>query len=169
MNVESMLDDILRREAGFVDHDADRGGPTNKGITLATLEAWRGRETSIIDLQALTAGEAREIYRERYLRAPGLDRIRDPDVLALAFDCAVNHGAPRVVRWIQKIVGVIDDGVMGPRTAAAIDNCDPRTLYRRLIARRIEFYGEIINRNHAQAVFALGWLRRAAEFVERTP
>ena len=26
--VPEMIDDILRREGGFVDHPADRGGPT---------------------------------------------------------------------------------------------------------------------------------------------
>ena len=31
-NVDKMLDELLDREGGFVDHPADRGGPTRFGF-----------------------------------------------------------------------------------------------------------------------------------------
>ena len=165
-DLASMLDDILRREGGFVNHEADRGGPTNHGITQATLAAWRQHPVTVDEVRSLTEAEARAIYLGRYLTEPKLDRIHDPYVLSLAFDSAVNHGPQRVIRWLQKIVGVVDDGILGPRSEVAINSYEPVRLYQRLLARRITFYGEIISRDHSQSVFALGWLRRAAEFVE---
>lgn len=35
--VDEMIDAIIRREGGYVNHPADRGGPTRYGITMATL------------------------------------------------------------------------------------------------------------------------------------
>ena len=165
-DIDKMLDDVLRREGGYTNNPNDRGGPTNMGITQAALASWRQRPVTEDDVRNLTEAEARAIYRSRYLTEPRLDRIQDPYVLALAFDCAVNHGPHRAIRWLQKIVGVVDDGILGPISEVAINTHEPVRLYQRLLARRIVFYGEIISRDHSQAVFALGWLRRAAEFVE---
>lgn len=165
-DIEAIIGEILRREGGFSDHAADGGGATNLGITRATLQAWRQRPVSVQDVRDLTEGEARAIYRARYLTEPGLHRIADPYVLSLAFDCAVNHGPQRVIRWLQKIVGVVDDGIFGDATEVAVNTHEPVRLYHRLIARRIVFYGEIVHRDPSQHVFILGWLRRAAEFLE---
>lgn len=165
-SIDSMLGDILRREGGYVNNPNDRGGPTNMGITQAALASWRGRPVTEDDVRNLAETEARAIYLSRYLSEPRLDRIHDPYVLSLAFDCSVNHGPHRAIRWLQKAAGVVDDGILGPQSEVAINTVEPVRLYQRLLARRIVFYGEIISHDHSQAVFALGWLRRAAEFLE---
>jgi len=71
--VESLIDDIIRREGGFVNHPADRGGPTKYGITAKTLGNWRqlGWLATSDEVATLTESEAREIYRHRYILAPG--------------------------------------------------------------------------------------------------
>ena len=40
-DVDDLISDIIRREGGYVNHPDDRGGPTNYGITQATLSEWR--------------------------------------------------------------------------------------------------------------------------------
>lgn len=176
-DIDSQIGEILRREGGYVDHPADRGGPSKYGITRLTLARHRGGSATVEDVRELTEAEARRIYAADYFTGPQLHRIRDPYVAALAFDCAVNHGPQRVVRWLQKIVGVLDDGLLGRVSELAINTHEPVRLYQKLLARRVVFYGEIISQDpqlrvarlrgcRLQAEFALGWLRRAAEFIE---
>ena len=67
--IDTILDEIIRREGGYVNHPADRGGPTNFGITAQTLGSWRklGRPATAAEVQALTETEARAIYRQQYI------------------------------------------------------------------------------------------------------
>lgn len=163
MNAEEVITEILEREKGFVDHPADRGGPTKYGITLRTLSEWRNAPVSAADVALLSESEARAIYRSRYV-APFL-MLQDPALLGLIADIAVNHGTLRATKWLQEAIGADVDGIIGPQTLRLLQTCDRDELYRRLLRRRIVFYGEIISHDHSQAVFALGWLRRAASFV----
>ena len=52
-NVADLIDDILRREGGYVNHPADKGGPTNFGITQDTLSRYIGRQALISDVKNL--------------------------------------------------------------------------------------------------------------------
>jgi len=165
MTIEDILDDIIRREGGYVDHPADRGGPTRYGITLATLADWRNRKVTDEDVKNISETEAREIYRQRYLIAPGLHKIQDEKVKALAVDCAVNHGPRNAVKMLQEAAHVFADGVLGPKTEYAVNRMDASALYRRLCAERAKFYGRLITKDPSQAVFAAGWMNRLAEFI----
>lgn len=165
-DVSRIIEELLRREGGYVNHPADRGGPTAFGITQRTLSDWRGRPASAADVQALTQDEAREIYQAVYIDRPKLDLVQDVALRELLVDCAVNHGPARAVKWLQMAVGADPDGVIGPRTAAAVAQHRAADLYRRVLATRIVFYGRLIERDRSQAAFAAGWAKRAAEFVE---
>lgn len=163
---ESIIDDILRREGGYVDHPADKGGPTKHGITLATLSDWRGQPTTPEHIKNLTEVEAREIYRERYILEPRLHKVIDPKVRALAVDCAVNHGPKQAVKLLQLAARVFPDGALGPKTEAAVSRMDAAVLYHRLCAARVRLYGQIITKDPSQSVFAAGWTNRVADFIE---
>ena len=166
MTNTAIIDSIIRREGGFVDHPADQGGPTNYGITQRTLKQYRGRSVTVGDLGALEEGEARLIYQRLYISGPGFDRITGQRLRALVIDCAVNHGPSRAARWLQAAVGTRVDGVFGPLTLAAVNAAEEETLYKRVLAQRCRYYGQIIARDHSQAAFAGGWAARLAEFIE---
>jgi len=72
-DIDAILDRIIRREGGYVNHPADRGGATNFGITAQTLGNWRklGRPATVAEVMALTETEARAIYRQQYIAGPG--------------------------------------------------------------------------------------------------
>jgi len=169
MNIKQLIDDILRREGGFVDHAADRGGATNYGITQETLANWRSRSVSVDEVRDLTEDEAREIYAARYVVEPRFSDIEDEDLAALVVDCAVNHGPTRAARWLQKAAGVTTDGKVGPITLEAVNSQDGMDLYCAVLAERCRFYGRLITRVPSQAAFAAGWANRVAEFIEETP
>jgi lysozyme family protein len=151
-----------------VNHPADRGGPTNFGITAQTLGAWRrlGRPATTAQVQALTEAEARAIYRQRYLTGPGFDAITHPPLLQLLVDSAVHSGPRRAVQWLQSALGVTTDGVLGPKTRAALAQTDQAVLYGKVLAQRLRYLGRLITDDPRQSAFAAGWMNRMAEFVE---
>ena len=166
------LTHILRREGGFVDHPADRGGPTNFGITAATLGDWRGlgRPASREEVRALTEREARKIYTQRYLTDTGFAQITNARLRDLLLDCAVHHGPRRASIWLQEAVGVEADGKVGPKTLEAVANYGRRrrsfaSLRMTILSKRIIFLGELITKDPKQAVFAKGWMVRVSEFL----
>jgi lysozyme family protein len=166
MTTDQLLDDILRREGGWTNHPADKGGPTKYGITLQALSESRQKHVTAADVEALTVEEARTIYRERYIEGPGLDAVEDDGLRAHLVDCAVNHGPGIPLRWLQKALGVAVDGYFGPATRGALKTAEPGRLRRVICAERVRFYGRLITRDPKQAAFAAGWANRVAEFIE---
>lgn len=167
MTIDDLIDRLLEREAGYVNHPADRGGPTNFGITQATLAAWRRQPVSEFQVQALSKDEARAIYRANYFERPGLDCVPDPQVQELLFDWAVNAGPAAAVKGLQKAVGATPDGAIGPLTRAAVATvANWEALFYRLKALRAEQFMRILA-DASQAVFATGWANRLGEFDYR--
>ena len=164
--IDQILNDIIAAEGGWTDHPADRGGPTNWGITLPTLTDYLGRPATVDDIRTLTVQDAKDIYRSLYIERPGFGAITDGKLLSLVVDMAVNHGVTRVIKLLQRALRLDDDGIFGPKTKAALTTLSIRTTYLNLVAERIRFYGRLISKDHSQAVFASGWLNRAAKFVE---
>jgi len=162
-NIEALITDVIVREGGFVNHQADRGGPTNWGITQGTLAGWRKRPVSVADVQALSKDEARDIYRANYFR--GLEGVTDPGVLNLLFDYSVNSGPGRAVKALQTVLGVTADGAFGPKSVAALAAIkDQSKLYWPLVCERLDNFLRIIGRDPSQHVFAIGWANRMLEF-----
>ncbi len=151
----------------YTDSHADRGGPTKGGITLATLSRWRKRSSTIEALKALTEAEAREIYREEYVVGPGFDAIRDGLLRHQVVDAGVTSGPVRPSRWLQDLVGVAQDGKLGPKSLAAINAADPHELALRFAVRRIAFFAALVERDHGQAKWLNGWIARTSRFILR--
>lgn len=143
MGVEDILNDLLRREGGFVDHPADKGGPTKWGITLRTLEAWRQAPQTIDHVRQLSKEEAKEIYRERYVE-PFEGQVV-PSVLPQVVDIAVLHGVGTAKRIIETL-----------RRRGELTN-------QGLLRERVDLIAEIVKNRPEQRVFLKGWLRRALE------
>lgn len=169
MTEKEVLDEILAREGGFINHPADKGGATNWGITIETLSEWRKKPAGVNDVMHLTRAEAREIYRAQYIERPGFLGIENEKVRSLVIDCAVNHGVTRAIKLLQQAAHVFADGILGPKSLAAVNRMTPAALYRRLCAERVRLYGRIITKDPSQAVFAAGWCNRVAEFIEESP
>jgi lysozyme family protein len=170
--VEQMIDDVIRREGGFVDHPLDRGGPTNFGITQATLSRHLGRPASVDEVRRLSRNLAREIYRRGYFEGPGIGRLPDR-VQPFVFDAAVNHGPGQAVRFVQRVCNgagfgpLVVDGACGPRTSLAAADAERAMgdwLLAALVEERRNFYLALVERRPEQRVFLKGWLNRLAEF-----
>lgn len=155
---EPALTCVLKQEGGYSDHPADPGGATMMGITQEVLAEWRGHPVSKADVRALSRMEVAEIYRKRYWDAVAGDQL--PAGLDLAvFDFAVNSGASRAVRSLQRVLGVEADGRIGPETLQAIAACNPAEMITRLSALRLAFLEAL----STFPVFGRGWTRRVRE------
>ena len=164
VDISQLIEDVIEREGGFVNHPYDRGGPTNMGITLRTLAAWRGKVTTAWDVKNLTKEEAMEIYKSVYWEAPGFVKLyRDFCVASVLFDAAVHHGPTQAIKFLQQAVGTKTDGLLGPKTIAATDQLDDKSLIGRFSASRIQLIGQLITRDPRQAVFAEGWLEAGSK------
>src|ERR1051325_5541245 len=71
VEVEQLIDALIDREGGFVDHPADKGGPTCFGITEAVARAhgYAG------PMRQLPRTEAAAIYRRLYWSRPRFARV----------------------------------------------------------------------------------------------
>jgi lysozyme family protein len=154
-NFSAALEETLRHEGGFVDHPLDPGGPTNLGITQATLAAFRGKPVSRAQLMALRKDEAAQIYRNGYWDAVKGDSLPAGIDLAV-FDLAVNSGPGRSIRLLQQALGVPMDGVLGPRTLAALAEAAPLTVIDALTDLRLSFLRQLAT----WPVFGRGWEKR---------
>ena len=116
---------VLELEGGYSDDPFDPGGPTNKGITLATYARFKGEALSEAsfarlksELRAIPDSVAAIIYRDRYWQP-----ARCPDLPAplahFHFDAAVNQGVGGATRMLQEALAVAVDGEIGPIPLAA--------------------------------------------------
>jgi lysozyme family protein len=63
------------------------------------------------------------------------------------------------------VLGVADDGIVGPVTLAAINGCpDQKALFDRLWERRKKHFEDIVRKDPAQSRFLRGWLNRLNDF-----
>lgn len=163
----TVIDDIIRREGGYVLDSADNGGPTNYGITAVTLGNYRnlGRPATREEVRALTEQEARAIYTERYVTEPRFDMITNVPLREFMIDFGVNSGPTRAVKFLQQLVEVPVDGVIGPVTADAVNAAPALPLKLRMMVKRACFLMRFIERDRRQAKFAKGWANRIEEFI----
>ena len=166
MTEAEIIDGIIAREGGYVDHPNDRGAATNFGITLKTLRNWR-RDPALTaaDVQALSKEEARRIYRTEYIERPGFDRIANDHLRAHLIDFGVNSGPRTAALALQKILDVSQDGDIGPVTLAALRRMGAMKCSNLLMAARIMHYAKIVRGDPSQSAFIVGWLDRALRFM----
>jgi hypothetical protein len=149
---------VLTYEGGFSDNPADPGGATNFGITQRTLEAFLGHPVTVDDVRNLSSSTADAIYRANYWN---LMRCGDlpAGVDLMVFDYGVNSGPGLAVKALQGLVGVTQDGAIGPITLAAVANVAPLTLVNDLAQQRLTYLRGL----SGFATFGAGWTRRVAE------
>ena len=146
----------LTQEGGFCDVAGDPGGATNHGITMYTLSAYLGRQATIDDVRNLTAETAEAIYKPDYWDALHADLL-PLGLDLLAFDFGVNAGPKRSAMILQKLVGTVADGDIGPATARAIGQHSTDWLIASLTVAHIQYYRTL----DGFAEFGDGWIARA--------
>lgn len=153
MNFDTAFERLIGHEGGYVNNPADPGGETKFGISK---RAYPG-----VDIAKLTVEQAKAIYLRDYWSRAQCDTL--PPVVAFQlFDTAVNSGIGQAIRFLQRAVGVADDGVMGPLTMSAVRRLDAEALAARYNGQRLEFMTKLSTWD----TFGRGWARRIAKNLQ---
>jgi lysozyme family protein len=155
MMFKKCLELVLKSEGGYVNHPSDPGGRTNLGVTQAVWEEWLGHPVSENDMKALTPEKVAPMYEMKYWRTSYCEKL--PQGLnLLVFSMAVNSGSGRAVKLLQRCLGLVEDGVIGARSMAKIQECSAVDLVEKYSATRKAFYEGL----KTFPVFGKGWLNR---------
>ncbi len=149
---------LLAHEGGYGNHPSDPGGPTNFGITIDDYRRYVKPHATAADVRAMTIGEAKAIYRDKYWNAMRCDEL-PPGVDYCVFDYGVNSGIGRAAKVLQRLVGTVVDGEVGPVTVAAARSADAEKLINRICDERLTFLRGL----STWGVFGHGWGRRVRE------
>ena len=158
---------FLRRwEGGFVNHAADRGGPTNQGVTLRTWQQVGVDKdgNGIINtddlLRMSTHDLVERVLRPHFWNRWQADRIRTQAIAEVLVDWMWMCG-PYSIRLAQKELKVKMDGIVGNKTLSAINTYgNQRELFYRLKVARYAHLYRICDYRPANRIFLAGWINR---------
>lgn len=159
-NYEQCLAEVLEQEGGYSNDPGDPGGPTKYGITIWDARMYWKHDASAADVRAMPLDVAKQIYRSKYWDAIHGDEL--PNGLDLVvFDYGVNSGIHRAVMVLQRVLGVPDDGVIGPHTLEALQAqpAHETKIISEICAERLHFLQSL----RTWKLFGRGWGRRVAE------
>lgn len=162
-NFKKYVPRLLQLEGGYVDHPDDKGGPTNRGVTLRTYQDHFGQHKTVVDLKNLSHEEWEHIMKTGYWDKCKADQIESQAVAEITVDWCINSGMVGL-RRVQELVGAKPDGIAGPITLSLINSSDPRLLFERIKAARNQFYINRVKLNPSQKVFMPGWMNRLGLF-----
>ena len=148
---------LLKHEGGFVNHPADPGGMTNLGVTQRVWEEWVGHPVDEKEMRSLTPEKVAPMYKQKYW-----DKIRGDDLPSgvdmAVFDCCVNSGPGRAAKMLQRVLGLTEDGAIGPNTLSKALSIDSSKLIADYNAARLAFLQAL----PTWATFGKGWSNRVA-------
>lgn len=140
---------------------------TMRGVTPAALAAHRGVDPSTLtrgDMESVTLDEAADIGVKHYYQEPGLSLLAWGPATAALLDFAWGAGPRQATLSLQRLVGTVADGAIGPVTAHTYGNWIQRVGWDTATAAvhdmRAAFYRYLAELVPADAQFLQGWLNR---------
>jgi lysozyme family protein len=147
MDFEKAFTLIVHLEGGLVDNPLDPGGKTRYGISQQAFPT--------LDIENLTLDDAKAIYRREFWERCRCSTLPDP-VSLFVFDAAVHMGPKPAAILLQQILGVAQDGIIGPQTLNAASRFDTMALGARFLAER----ALALMRQPTFTHFGKGWSNR---------
>ena len=160
---------ILKWEGNFVNDPLDKGGATNKGVTIAV---WKAQgydkdgdgDIDVADLKLITVEDATNIMKKNYWDRWKADQIKNQAVANTLVDWVWGSGAWGI-KIPQRILGVKDDGVVGDKTLEALNKQNPKEFLEKLYLARFNFLDGIVASNPSQKRFIKGWKNRMNDLI----
>jgi lysozyme family protein len=163
----------LHHEGFFSDDEDDPGGPTKYGVSLRWLRT-KGKwgdfdgdgDVDRDDIWAMEEADAVRLYHEFWWVETKYDKLHKklgPKV----FDIAINMGVKSANKCLQRAVRsaegskLIDDGILGRRSIAAIKRAKPDLLLIAFKSETAGHYRMLTELNKVFKKYINGWLNRA--------
>lgn len=147
MDFDGAFKRLIGHEGGYVNDPADPGGETKYGISK---RSYRGE-----DIAGMTLARAKTIYLRDFWGPAGCDAVQGAVKFDL-FDTAVNTGVKQAILFLQRSVGEVDDGILGPRTLQAVQSMNPWQLLARFNGHRLLHATDLKN----WPAHGRGWAKR---------
>lgn len=152
---------VLKWEGGYAGN-IDGQTCTMKGVTLATYRKYFGSKKTCTDLKKISDSQWDSIFINGYWNKWLADRIECQSIANLLVDWVWTSGVYGI-KYPQQVLGVTADGIVGPKTLAAInDYKDKKELFQKLWNRRKQHF-EALGKG-AKSIFLKGWLNRLNDF-----
>jgi len=153
---------IIGHEGEFSDDYNDRGNWTTGTIGEGELKGTKYGVSAMsyphLDIANLSLEEAKAIYYEDFWKKVNAEEFHAAVAFQL-FDASVNHGTGNAVRFLQRGLGVADDGDVGRITLNRYRTTDVDDLLHKFNAERLIFYTKLSN----FGLYGSGWVRRVAQ------
>ncbi len=151
------------RKTGWADDPDDLGGQTMVGVTMATYEEYCRRKgypkPTTERLMDLSYNDWKSILKMLYWDRWDADEIRSQSIAEIVCDFVWASGV-HGIKVPQDLVGVIPDGIVGPKTLAAVNSRNPRELFDQIKIARFDFIEDICRKRPANNKFKRGWMNR---------
>ena len=148
---------IKKWEGGYVDDPADSGGATNKGVTLATFRQFYGKDKTAEDLKKLTDAQWLYIFLNGYWDKMKASQIKNQAIANIVVDWAWASGPGTAAKYVQNILGINADGIVGPQTLQAINTAPQNSLFDKIKSARITFVERLAELRPKDKKFLNGW------------
>lgn len=148
---------------GFANDPDDLGGATMCGVTLATFTEYCRRKgyprPTIVRLKAITYKEWLEILKTMFWDKWKADQINNESIALILVDWVWGSGKYGIA-IPQKAIGVTADGIVGPKTIAAVNAKDPKQLFDLIRKERLAYIERICRSRPTNLKYKRGWLNR---------
>lgn len=153
---------VLGHEGNYTADPRDRGNWTGGKEGVGELKGTKFGIAAMtypdVDIKNLTRDQAIALYKRDFWDKLGMERW--PRVMQYQLlDAAVNSGTGRAIQWLQFAAKVKDDGIVGPKTLAAVGAEDPNDLAFRFLGKRLRYMTETTK----WKTYCTGWSRRIAD------
>jgi len=160
-DIEEALIFTLKNEGGYVDIPQDRGGATNKGITINTLSRYLGRKASKKEVKNLNHKTITAIYKKYYWDVMNLDNLQDQSIATVLFDMGVLTGPGTSARIAQEVLNITQTKKFDKATLQALNATTAQEFIPKFAKRHIKRFNEIVANRPSQKIFLKGWKNRA--------
>lgn len=164
-NIEKLKPIIIRWEGGYVCDPLDRGGATNKGVTIATYRHYCGNNKSVDDLKHISDSEWTYILQQGFWNPWKADLIKNQSIANICVDFGWASGPKNAIMKIQRVLCCTPDGVVGPKTLAALNAEPQQEVFNKIKAERLRYVDAICRNNTSQLRFLRGWKNRINYFT----